>query len=61
MHRQRKDVILPKGIICTFLLLPPPAGEGWGGGSKVKIMTVDSINRFLLRDRVFDVTKKLAL
>jgi hypothetical protein len=24
-------------------MLPPPAGEGWGGGSKVKIMTVGSI------------------
>jgi hypothetical protein len=25
-----------------FLSSPPPAWEGWGGGSKVKIMTVDS-------------------
>ena len=29
-------------------MLPPPAGEGWGGGSKVKIMPVDSIP---LRDK----------
>ncbi len=25
--------ILRKGIILTFLILPLPAGEGWGGGS----------------------------
>ncbi len=26
-------VIMRKGIILTFLMLPLPAGEGWGGGS----------------------------
>jgi hypothetical protein len=28
----KKTDILRTGIICTFLMLPPPAGEGWGGG-----------------------------
>jgi len=27
-------------------MLLPPAGEGWGGGLKVKIMTVDSISLY---------------
>ena len=29
--------------LFNFLMLPPPAGVGWGGGSKVKIMPVGSI------------------
>ena len=36
--------ILQTGIICTFLMLPLPAGEGWGGGPKVQIVTVGSIS-----------------
>jgi hypothetical protein len=40
-----RGFILRTGIIFNFLMLPPPAGEGWGGGSEVKIMTVGSIPR----------------
>jgi hypothetical protein len=35
--------ILLTGIICAFIMLHPPAGEGWGRGSRKQIMTVDSI------------------
>ncbi len=41
-NRQKQD-ILRKDMIRTFLMLLLPAGEGWGGGSKVKIMSVRSI------------------
>jgi predicted methyltransferase MtxX (methanogen marker protein 4) len=43
LSAQLRLAILRKGIIRTFLMLPLPAGEGWGGGSKVKIMPVRSI------------------
>ena len=39
----KQEGILQTGIICTFLMLPLPAGEGWGGGPKVQIVTVGSI------------------
>ncbi len=37
------ETILQTGITCTFLMLPLPAGEGWGGGPKAQIVTVGSI------------------
>ena len=40
--------VWPMGNYDEFIMHPPPAGEGWGGGSKVKIMTFGSIDVVLL-------------
>jgi hypothetical protein len=37
--------------LFNFLMLPLPAGEGWGGGSKVKIMPVGSITDLKFRKK----------
>ena len=37
------DMYTANGHNLHFPYTPSPAGDGWGGGSKVQIMTVDSI------------------
>ena len=44
LSAQLRLAILRKGIIRTFLMLPLPVGEGWGGGSNAQYAQSQSVH-----------------